>query len=153
MSKATITVEGFVTKDPEIRQAAGKPVVSIDVAHTPRKKDGDQWVDAGDTIWFQAAFWDRDAQPVAEAIVKGTLVTITGMPEINAYTKQDGSSGVSIRIKGATIGIIPRAPRENHGQQGWAQQPSAPQQPAQGQYGAQGADAWGGGDPNAHLPF
>ena len=143
MSKATITVEGFVTKDPEIRQAAGKPVVSIDVAHTPRKKDGDHWVDAGDTIWFQAAFWERDAQPVAEAIVKGTLVTITGMPELNTYTKQDGTTAVTIRIKGATIGVIPRASRDQvAGQQTTWQQPSAPQQPARGQYGAQGADAW-----------
>lgn len=126
MSKATLTVEGFVTKDPEIRQAGGKPVVSVDVAHTPRKKDGDQWVDAGDTIWFQAAFWERDAQPVMDAVRKGTLVTITGMPEVNTYQKQDGTTAVTIRIKGATIGVIPRAARETQGADAWATDPNTP---------------------------
>jgi single-strand DNA-binding protein len=109
MSKATITVEGFVIKDPEMRQAAGKNVVAVDIAHTPRKKEGNEWVDAGDTIWFQASFWDRDAQPIMDAVRKGTLVTVTGQPELNVYQKGDGSPGVSVRIKFGTLGIIPRA--------------------------------------------
>ncbi|PYY32370.1 single-stranded DNA-binding protein [Curtobacterium sp. MCBD17_030] len=108
MSKATITVEGFVTKDPEMRQAGGKNVVAVDIAHTPRKKEGDQWVDAGDTIWFQASFWERDAQPVMDAVRKGTLVTVSGNVEVNAYLKNSGEPSASIRIKGATLGIIPR---------------------------------------------
>jgi single stranded DNA-binding protein len=133
MSKATITVEGLVTKDPEMRQAAGKNVVSVDLAHTPRKKEGNDWVDAGDTIWFQASFWDRDAQPIMDAVRKGTLVTVTGQPELNVYSKQDGTTGVSVRIKFGTLGIIPRAASNAsqnapQGQQGWAQ--SAPVQPA-----------------------
>lgn len=109
MSKATITVEGFVTKDPEMRQAAGKNVIAVDIAHTPRKKEGNEWVDAGDTLWFQASFWDREAQPIMDAVRKGTLVTVTGQPELNVYQKQDGTPGVSVRIKFGTLGIIPRA--------------------------------------------
>lgn len=137
MSKATITVEGLVTKDPEMRQAAGKNVVAVDIAHTPRKMEGDEWVDAGQTIWFQASFWDRDAQPIMDAVRKGTLVTVTGQPELNVYTKQDGTPGVSVRIKFGTLGIIPR-PVSNpnpapQGQQGWA--PAATAQTA-------APDAW-----------
>jgi single-strand DNA-binding protein len=127
MSKATITVEGFVTKDPETRQAAGKNVIAVDIAHTPRKKDGDQWVDAGDTIWFQASFWDRDVAPIAASVRKGTLVTVTGQPELNVYQKNDGTPGVSVRIKFGTLGIIPRA----DAQQGRTQPNSAQ------------SDAWG----------
>jgi single-strand DNA-binding protein len=108
MSKATISVEGFVTKDPEMRQVNGKNVIAVDIAHTPRKKDGDQWVDAGETMWFQASFWDRDAQPIASSVRKGTLVTVTGIPELNVYSKNDGTPGVSVRIKFGTLGIIPR---------------------------------------------
>lgn len=149
MSKATITVEGFVTKDPEMRQAAGKNVVAVDIAHTPRKKEGNDWVDAGDTIWFQASFWDRDAQPIMDAVRKGTLVTVTGQPELNVYTKNDGTPGVSVRIKFGTIGIIPREDR-NGGQA------PAPQQ--QGGYQAAGVDAWAqpattGGTYNDETPF
>lgn len=148
MSKATITVEGFVTKDPEMRQAAGKNVVAVDIAHTPRKKEGNDWVDAGDTIWFQASFWDRDAQPIMDAVRKGTLVTVTGQPELNVYSKNDGAPGVSVRIKFGTLGIIPRETSNSvqsapQGQQGWAQtaaaRPAAP-------------DAWAT-TPDSELPF
>jgi single stranded DNA-binding protein len=149
MSKATITVEGLVTKDPEMRQAAGKNVVSVDLAHTPRKKEGNDWVDAGETIWFQASFWDREAQPIMDSVRKGTLVTVTGQPELNVYTKQDGTPGVSVRIKFGTLGIIPRAASNApqnapQGQQGWAQ--TAPAQTAT-------TDAWAGGAEDAQLPF
>lgn len=151
MSKATITVEGFVTRDPELRNANGKDVVSVDIAHTPRKKDGDQWVDAGETIWFQAAFWERDARPVAETIRKGTLVTVTGSPELNTYTKQDGTTEVNVRIKGATIGVIPRENRQ--------QSVSAPNTAPQPQWDTQGANGaqmgnWGNAnDYTESAPF
>jgi single stranded DNA-binding protein len=108
MSKAEIRVEGFVTKDPELRQHNGKSVIAVDIAHTPRKKDGDQWVDAGETIWFQASFWEKDAEAIASSVRKSTLVTVTGQPELNVYQRQDGTPGVSVRIKFGTLGIIPR---------------------------------------------
>ncbi|WIA95820.1 single-stranded DNA-binding protein [Curtobacterium sp. MCBA15_004] len=123
MSKAEIRVEGFVSKDPELRTVNGKSVIAVDIPHTPRKKDGDQWVDAGDTIWFQASFWERDAQAIAASVRKGTLVTVTGQPELNVYPKQDGSSGVSVRIKFGTLGIIPREPQQAHGGLNTAPQP------------------------------
>lgn len=132
MSKATVTIEGFVTKDPELRQHNGKSVIAVDIAHTPRKKDGDQWVDAGDTIWFQASFWEKEAEAIAANVRKSTLVTVTGQPELNVYTKQDGSPGVSVRIKFGTLGIIPRQDRQDR------QQPvSAPNTTPQPQWDTQ----------------
>lgn len=111
MSKATITVEGFVTKDPELKQHNGKSVIAVDIAHTPRKKDGDQWVDAGETIWFQASFWEKDAEAIAASVRKSTLVTVTGQPELNLYQRQDGTTSATVRIKFGTLGIIPRQDR------------------------------------------
>jgi single-strand DNA-binding protein len=163
MSKATITVEGFVTKDPEMRQAAGKNVVAVDIAHTPRKKEGNDWVDAGDTIWFQASFWDRDAQPIMDAVRKGTLVTVTGQPELNVYQKQDGSPAVSVRIKFGTLGVVPRADNgagqnANQGQRDWAQPAggsagpvSQPQPTSYTQPG--GADPWAATPNDTEIPF
>jgi single-strand DNA-binding protein len=141
MSKATITVEGFVTKDPEMRQAAGKNVVAVDIAHTPRKKEGNDWVDAGDTLWFQASFWDREAQPIMDAVRKGTLVTVTGQPELNVYQKGDGTPGVSVRIKFGTLGIIPRATGNASPNAGTPAAYSAPQGGVQSQPAA--SDPWG----------
>jgi single-stranded DNA-binding protein len=111
-------------------------------------------VDAGDTIWFQASFWERDAQAIAASVRKGTLVTVTGQPELNVYQKQDGSSGVSVRIKFGTLGIIPR---DGQGSRGGASTgpaadwDSAPA--AKPQTGAQ-TEAWApAGGYNDETPF
>jgi single-strand DNA-binding protein len=154
MSKATITVEGFVSKDPEMRQVNGKNVIAVDIAHTPRKKDGDQWVDAGETMWFQASFWDRDAQPIASSVRKGTLVTVTGQPELNVYSKNDGTPGVSVRIKFGTLGIIPREAQSASYAQNNAQVGNQTQNAFTGAgTGTQGAWAPAGGGYQDETPF
>ncbi|MCS6570304.1 single-stranded DNA-binding protein [Curtobacterium flaccumfaciens pv. flaccumfaciens] len=154
MSRATITVEGFVSKDPELRTVNGKPVIAVDIPHTPRKKDAnDQWVDAGDTIWFQAGFWERDAQAIADTVRKGTLVTVTGFPELNVYQRQDGTPGVSVRIKGGTLGIIPRQPQQGQGAPNTPPASARPTEPWNTpQAGAQ--DAWSTASiPDDETPF
>lgn len=119
MSKATLTIEGFVAQDPTRRDVNGKTVVSVDVAHTPRKRDGNEWVDAGPTTWFQASFWEGDADAVLASVSKGSKVVITGQPEANAYTKNDGTPGASIRLKFATLGVIPTV-QQSSPQPQWA---------------------------------
>lgn len=111
MSKATTTIEGFVANDLEIRDVNGHRVVKVSVPHTPRKldKQTNQWVDAGETAWFTASFWDEAVEPIIGAVTKKTLVTITGQPAPRGYTKQDGTIAVETELKFATLGVIPRA--------------------------------------------
>ena len=134
MSKATLTVEGFVAKDPEVRYHEGKAVVNVSVPHTPRKlnKQSNQWEDAGPTLWVQASFWERDAEAIAAVVRKGSLVTITGQPELNVYTKQDGGVDAQLRLKFGTLAVIPR---EEH-------EPRASSSPAQ-------ADSWSAAAPGS----
>lgn len=143
MSKATINIEGFVASDPELRDAQGKSVVNVDVPHTPRKRNqqGD-WEDAGPTTWFQATFWEELAPVIAQTVRKGTLVRIEGMPELNVYQKQDGSTGASVRIKGATLSVVARAPREGHSAPASNPAPDvwATSSPTQSQGGYDGSD-------------
>lgn len=111
MSKATITIEGFVAKDPELGNHQGKAVTNVVVPHTPRRlnKQTNQYEDAGATLWVQASFWEAEAEAIAASVRKGTLVTITGQPELRVYQKQDGSTGAELSIKFGTLGVIPRA--------------------------------------------
>ncbi|MBF4625521.1 single-stranded DNA-binding protein [Clavibacter sp. VKM Ac-2872] len=113
MSKATITIEGFISRDPELKYAksSGKPFLSISVPHTPRKQENGQWVDAGDTTWFQATVFNEDAEYLATILTKGTLVTITAAPEVNVFQKQDGSHQANIVLRFPTIAIIQKAPK------------------------------------------
>lgn len=111
MSKASMTIEGFVAKDPEIRDVNGQQVATVTVPHQARRKNRDtgQFEDVGDVLWVQAAFWGNDAIAVTHAARKGELVTITGQPELNIYTKNDDTTGAQLRLKFATLGVIPRA--------------------------------------------
>ncbi|WP_437582705.1 single-stranded DNA-binding protein [Paramicrobacterium sp. CJ85] len=115
MSKATTTVEGFAAEPRRSQTQAGKDVLTVAVAHTPRRKNREtgEFEDAGPTTWFEAAFWEQDAHAVAQVVSKGTLVTITGQPEVNVFTKQDGTTGATVRLKFATLGVVPRAQQAN----------------------------------------
>lgn len=110
MSKATMTIEGFVAKDPELKFHNGRAVTNVTVPHTPRRlnKQTNQWEDAGPTLWVQASFWEDDAELVVERVSKGSLVTITGQPELRVFTKQDGSADAGLSLKFGTLGVIPR---------------------------------------------
>lgn len=111
MSKATLTIEGFVAKDPELGNHQGKAVTNVSVAHTPRRlnKQTNQWEDAGATLWVQASFWEQDAEAIVGTVAKGTLVTITGQPELRVFQKQDGTTDAALSLKFGTLGVIPRA--------------------------------------------
>lgn len=111
MSKATLTIEGFVAKAPELGNYQGKAVTNVSVAHTPRRKNQQtgQYEDAGPTLWVQAAFWEQDAESIVSVVTKGTLVTITGQPELRVFQKQDGTTDAGLTLKFGTLGVIPRS--------------------------------------------
>lgn len=113
MSKATTTVEGFAAEPRMGQTQSGKDVLTVSVGHTPRRKNpqsGD-FEDAGPTTWFEAAFWEQDAHAVAGVVSKGTLVTVTGQPELEVFTRNDGTPGAKVKLKFATLGVVPRAER------------------------------------------
>lgn len=152
MSKAETRIEGFVANDLEVRDVNGHRVVKVTVPHTPRKfdKQTNQWVDAGETAWFTASFWDDAVAPILAAVAKKTLVTITGQPAPRGYTKQDGTIAVETELKFATLGVIPRADQSRPARQQVTEEPwSTPGS-------STSADAWtttggdGFGDP---TPF
>lgn len=128
MSKATMTIEGFVAKTPELGNHNGKAVTNVSVAHTPRRKNQqtNQFEDAGPTLWVQASFWEADAEAVVAQVQKGTLVTITGQPELNVYPKQDGTTDAQVRIKFGTLGVIPRAQQPAQSAPAQSQEPYDP---------------------------
>lgn len=109
MSKATITVEGFIANDLEVRDAGGHRVVEVSVPHTPSKKnDAGEWEDSGPTTWFSASFWNEHADELLSSVEKGALVVLTGVPELESYAKRDGSPGGKVLVKSPTIARVVR---------------------------------------------
>jgi len=153
MSNAAITVEGFVANSPEIRNVTGHRVVDISVPHTPQRKvDGGGWEDSGPTTWYQATFWDEHGDVVLQTVDKSSLVTISGMPQVEAYIRSDGSAGARVIIKNPTMALVVRRPKAGAPA---AQPPAGPtgqsdwEQPAAG-----GDDVWvTPGNYNDETPF
>jgi single-strand DNA-binding protein len=76
-----ITVNGRLTKDPELRKTqSGKLVTSFGLAHNFRERAGNQFKDVA-TVFFDAGVWEEDgAAEVAElGLTKGTRVTVEGL--------------------------------------------------------------------------
>ncbi|MDY1005726.1 single-stranded DNA-binding protein [Curtobacterium sp. CFBP9011] len=147
MSKGTMTVEGFVANEPSLnRTNSGKSVISVTVPHqrSKRQEDG-TWERQGETTWVEAAFWEDQADLIAQQVAKGTAVILTGDPEVQVYAKRDGTAGAKVVLRFPTLGIVPRVQRQQQGSQPVQYQQPSGQQPQQGQSqqgGAQGQDVW-----------
>ena len=111
MSKATIQVEGFISNELKVREAGSHRVVDVSVPHTPQKKDGDVWVDAGETTWFTATFWNEHADVVMDTADKGTVVVLSGVPELEVYLRTNGEPGGKVKIQFPTLSVVVRKPK------------------------------------------
>jgi len=149
MSKATITIEGFTARDPETREVTGHSITTVTVPVTPQKKNQQgAWEDTGDTVWYQAEFWDDHGQAVAEHVRKGHLVIVSGELEVKAWQAGE-KSGTNTIVKFPTISVVVRKPArgaqaQNGANDGPKSEPwaSAGQATPSPQTGAQGADVW-----------
>lgn len=97
--ETTITVIGNVTADPELRfTASGAPVANFTVASTPRSFDKatNEWKD-GETLFLRCSVWRDQAEHVAESLVRGSRVTVTGALKQRSYEK-DGVNHTVIEL-------------------------------------------------------
>lgn len=146
MAKAEISVEGFVSKDPESRAAGSHTVTSVTVpVEQGRMKDG-AWVADTDqqgnkiVVWWEGEFWNEYGDVVAATVRKGDLVVLRGEARPSAYSKNDGTAGLRASIVNGSVAVLVARPRRDRsgggsggGQGGWSQPAqNAPQTGAQG---------------------
>jgi single-strand DNA-binding protein len=153
---AEIQLTGNLGSDSELTFTPnGKAKLEFSVGDTPRRlnQQTQQWEDAGETTWWRVTEWEKKAEALAEVLLKGTKVLVTGTAGVRTYEKKDGSKGFSAEIKPKHIALIPK--------QGNQQQPAG--QPRNGAqtdpWGAQTASTgnnapggWGNGNDNS-PPF
>ena len=135
----------------------GKAVCEVSVAenHNRKNEQTGQW-ETESTTWRRVAFWENQAEAVAEQVQKGDRVIVTGDEKLREYERQDGSKGASLEMRGRHIGkvVMPlssQQPQQPQQQGGWNQ----PQQ-SQADWGAAPTNtAWaGGGQPQqGQQPF
>ena len=119
---ANIQFDGNLGQDPELKYFNdGTPVCNLNVGHTPRKfnKQTNEWEDDGATQWYQVSVVGSQAEPLTEALSKGTRVRVEGKLVHRTYQRQDGTAGVSFDVKNATVTLY--APATGQAGQGYQQ--------------------------------
>ena len=106
MSENTITIVGNLTDDPELRfTPSGDAVANFTVASTPRRFDrqANEWTD-GDTMYLDASAWRGMAENVAETLVRGARVIVTGSLKVRYWEDKDGNKRTSYELDVTEVG-------------------------------------------------
>jgi single-strand DNA-binding protein len=86
-----VTGEFRAATDPTLRfTPSGMAVAEFRVVADKKKKDDNtgQWVD-DKVCWLSVVCFKKQAENVAESVVKGTLVTVTGNLQTESYETKD----------------------------------------------------------------
>lgn len=95
---------GNLGKDCVTNTVNGKNVINFNVAHTEKFRDA-QGNQKDKTIWVECAYW-TDRTGIAPYLRKGTQVYVEGTPDIRTYTKNDGTTGVSLTLRVLSIQLL-----------------------------------------------
>lgn len=92
-----------------------KAVVDLRVNATASNRDKvtGQWSDIGAPLWVGAAFWDAEAQHLADVLHKGDRVSVEGTLVVEAFQRRDGSEGQRYSLRYPRfLGVIPARRRD-----------------------------------------
>jgi single-strand DNA-binding protein len=101
----TVTVDGNLTRDPELRSTSGgTSVCSLRIAHTARRKDSSgEWVDVPN--YFDVTIWSGQGEWVANNVSKGTKVVVSGRLQWREWEK-DGNKRQAVDIVAEGIVVM-----------------------------------------------
>lgn len=101
-----LTMIGRLGGNAEVRDAAGRKVISFSVAHSESYTDR-SGVRQEKTTWVKCSLWrDEGRTTIAEYLKKGTQVYVEGMPSVTSYQKQDGTTGVSLELNVISVELL-----------------------------------------------
>jgi single-strand DNA-binding protein len=142
-----ITVVGNLTGDPELRfTPSGAAVANFTVASTPRAFDRqtNEWKDQ-ETLFMRCSVWREAAENIAESLVRGNRVVVTGRLKSRSYETKEGEKRTVVELEVDEVGPslryatakVNRTQRSGGGGGGGGQ--------GGGGGGGQGGGSWGGG--------
>ncbi|PPJ36487.1 single-stranded DNA-binding protein [Nocardia nova] len=101
-----ITVIGNLTADPELRfTPAGAAVANFTVASTPRVFDrtANEWKDGG-ALFLRCNIWREAAENVAESLVRGSRVIVSGRLKQRSYETREGEKRTVVELEVDEVG-------------------------------------------------
>ena len=104
--ETVITIIGNLTNDPELRfTPSGAAVANFTVASTPRTFDrqSNEWKD-GETLFMRCSVWRDAAENVAESLVRGTRVIVSGRLRSRSYETKEGEKRTVVELEVDEVG-------------------------------------------------
>jgi len=141
----SITVAGQLGCDAEIKYMAnGDPVASFSVADSQGRDKT--------TIWWRCALWGKRAESLAQYLLKGQSVTVTGTMTEREYTDKDGAQKKAQEVRVNDVALQGGKREESAAP---AQAPAQRQAPAPRPQARPAAAAQGSGfdDMDSDFPF
>lgn len=108
----SITIDGRLVADPELRfTAGGKAVCSLRVAASDSKKDDNGNWETTEQIFVGVSLWEAEGETAAELFRKGDQVLVTGRIYQREYEASNGEKRTSLEVKFPTVAKKVTAPR------------------------------------------
>ena len=101
-----ITIIGNLTQDPELRfTPSGAAVANFTVASTPRTFDrqSNEWKD-GETLFMRCSVWREAAENVAESLVRGSRVIVSGRLKSRSFETKEGEKRTVMELEVDEVG-------------------------------------------------
>src|ERR1700710_2788660 len=101
-----ITVVGNLTGAPELRfTPSGAAVANFTVASTPRAFDrqSNEWKDQ-ETLFMRCSVWREAAENIAESLVRGNRVVVTGRLKSRSYETKEGEKRTVVELEVDEVG-------------------------------------------------
>jgi single-strand DNA-binding protein len=105
MPYPSITAEGNLVDNVELRVFNDKPCAMLRIACNGRKKnEAGEWVST-DPIYLDASVWGKAAENASINLFKGDAVVITGVLKQRSYTTKEGVNRTVDEIAVDTIAL------------------------------------------------
>jgi single-strand DNA-binding protein len=93
-----VTVAGPIGKDAELKFVGENQVASFSVADSAGRDKP--------TIWWNCQLWGKRAATLAQYLLKGQLVTVSGSVEEREWTSKDGQKVKSMQMRVNDVSLM-----------------------------------------------
>lgn len=107
------SIIGYLGKNCEIKDAAGKTLLDFSVATSEKVKDGNGGY-KDKTTWISCAYFVNNTN-LAPYLVKGCQVYCEGRGELRQWTSQDGKAGANLSMVVTNIQLLGNGNNQSQG--------------------------------------
>ena len=104
-------VIGNLGNDAVTREVNGRIGLNFSVAHNERSVNGDGEV-WDRTIWVNCTRWMNKVTDLPKYLKKGTLVHVTGVPNMRIYKNRDNQTAIDFKLKVESLELL-SSPKSN----------------------------------------